>query len=140
MVQFNFYKTFWESIAKGEIILNTDTFKLVLSNTAPDQSTDKTLSDVAEVTAGNGYTSGGISLTPTRGYSGDVWVLDFADVTLTASGGSISTWRYRILMSSTGNRVVGWWDEGGAVTIADGGSFPINFDADGVIRMGEGVV
>lgn len=140
---FVMYRSAIEGIAKADIDLEADSFKLVLSNTAPDQATDVNLTDCSEIASGGGYSSGGYSLTvASRGFltGTDIWVLDFNDYTITASGGAVATWRYRILRDSTANRVIGYWDEGGAINIASGGTFDVTFDAGGVIRLGQGAI
>ena len=52
-----------EDVNEGVHDLGSDTQKLVLSNTAPTQATDDELADITQISAGNGYTTGGEALT-----------------------------------------------------------------------------
>jgi hypothetical protein len=111
--------------------LGADDLRIALSNTAPD-ATDTTLADVAEITPANGYAAGGnaASITSSSQTSG-TYKLVLGDVTFTASGGAINTFRYAILYNNTAtnNEVIGWWDSGAAQNITDGNSFIVDFDA-----------
>jgi hypothetical protein len=98
---------------------------LVTSATAPTADTN-TLSELTEVAAGNGYTTGGFSLsrnatdfdTLTEDDSGDKALIQVKDVAWTASGGSIpgsgSGARYAVLTddnATVGSRqVLAFWD------------------------------
>lgn len=98
---------------------------LVTSATAPTADTN-TLSDLTQIAAGNGYTTGGFQLTPnatdfdvlTEDDGADTGYIQIKDVTWTASGGSIpasgSGARYAVLIddnATVGSReVYAWWD------------------------------
>lgn len=98
---------------------------LVTSAAAPTADTN-TLSQLTEITAGNGYTTGGYQLTPnttdfdtlTEDDSGDKGAVLLKDIVWTASGGSIpgsgSGARYACLIddnATVGSReVYAWWD------------------------------
>lgn len=111
-----------------------DTLKIALTNTAPTVATDATLSDISEISAGNGYTAGGNTVansdysetSGTATLSGD-------DVVFTASGGAIATFRYAVLYNDTpttpADPLIGYWDYGSAVDLAVGESFTVDFGA-----------
>ena len=98
---------------------------LVTSATAPTADTN-TLSQLTEITAGNGYTTGGYQLTPnstdfdtlTEDDTGDLGAVLIKDIVWTASGGSIpgsgNGARYAVLIddnATVGSReVYAWWD------------------------------
>ena len=130
MATFNKFNSFVEALAEKVHNLGADDLRIALSNTAPD-ATDTTLADVAEIAAANGYVAGGnaASITSSSQTSG-TYKLVLGDVTFTASGGSINTFRYAILYNNTAtnNEVIGWWDSGAAQTITDGNSFVVDFD------------
>ena len=118
--------------------LGSDTLKVALTNTAPT-ATDGQFSDITEITAGNGYTAGGetASITSSAQSSG-TYKLVLGDVTFTASGGSIGPFQYAVLYNDTASNdeLIGWWDNGSAVTLSDGESFTVDFDASsGVLEI-----
>lgn len=111
---------------------DTHVFKAALTNRAPVVATDVGLSDIAEISAGNGYSAGGvtvdvISISQSAGVGKVVASLDD---TITASGGSIGPYRYIVLYNdtSTGDKLVGYWDKGAAVTLLDTDSQALDYD------------
>jgi hypothetical protein len=98
---------------------------LFTSATAPDQDSN-TVSDHTEITAGNGYTTGGYSLTPgatdfdvhTEDDTGDLGKVQIKDIVWTATGGPIPSAgggaRYAALTDDNGtvaNReLYAYWD------------------------------
>lgn len=111
--------------ATNGIGLDTDTFKAYLSNTAPDVAEDLVKADLAEISAGNGYSSGGSTMSISFAESGSatgVWIWTGGDVSFTASGGNIATHRYLVVYSDTssGDQLVGYVDRGSTDVIVDG--------------------
>lgn len=131
MATFNRYEIFSEDLAKKVHDLNADTLKVMLSNTAPTAATDAVRADASEIAAGNGYTSGGADTQNATSRSGAVTSVTGVDVTFTASGGAIAQFRYAILYNDTPaspvDPLIGWWDNGAAVDLADGESFTVDF-------------
>lgn len=125
---FNFVNTFSEYIGDGTIDLDTHTFKAVLTNTAPD-ALDTQLSDITQIANGNGYTTGGETLTTvtwTRSTNTATFASD--DVVWTASGGAIATFRYVVLYddTATNDELVGWLDYGATLDVADTETFTVS--------------
>lgn len=109
--------------------LGTDAFKIALTNTAPDAG-DTELADITQITAGNGYTAGGetVTVSSSSQTAGTFsWVID-SDVVFTASGGSMATFRYIVLYDDTlaNDPVLYWWDHGSAISLGDGSSATID--------------
>lgn len=139
MASYNKYQQFVEDLAaKVHDLLGTagstaDTLKVMLSNTAPNASTHAVRADVSELSTANGYTSGGQSIANVGSESGGVLTVTGTDVTWTASGGSIGPFRYVILYNDTptspADPLIGWWDYGSSITLADGESFTVDFGA-----------
>ena len=98
----------------------TDTWKLILSNTAPNVATHTTAASATELTTGGGYTAGGVSCTVTSAaQSGGVYKLILAapaSPTWTASAGGF-TFQYVILYNLTNTQCIGYWDYGSAVVM-----------------------
>jgi hypothetical protein len=129
---FTKYNAFIDEIAKAGHNLSTAVFKLALTNTAPNASTNTTwnTTDAPVPAAGAGYTAGGNTLTTSSATTtGGVFKLVLADSVFTASGGSIGPFRYAILYnSSASSKVVGYYDYGSSITLGDTETF--TFDAD----------
>ncbi len=62
MASFNKFNQFAEDLGLGVHNLNTDTLKVYLTNAAPDAAADLVKADLAEISAGNGYTAGGVDV------------------------------------------------------------------------------
>lgn len=138
MATFVPFNDFFEQAAKGVHNWGSDTFKVALTNSAPNAATNTTLSDITQIANGNGYTTGGatiasIAVTESSG----VATVDGDDVTFTASGGAIATWRYAVVYNdsatSPADALVGYLDNGSAVDIPDGQSFNIIWNASGLV-------
>jgi len=139
MAAFQKFNSFVEAVAEKKHDLGSDTLKVMLSNSAP-AATNNIKSDIAEIASGNGYTTGGnTAAVVSSAQTGGVYKLVLADpTTWTASGGAMGTFRYAVLYnaSATNNELIGFWDYGSAVTLADGDSFTVDFDpAAGVLTI-----
>ena len=131
MATFNKFETFAGDIGEELHQLNSDTLKVYLSNATPSASGDSVKADLAEITAGNGYTAGGEDITNAFSETGGTGTLTGTDVTITASGGTIGPFQYVVLYNdtATGDPLIGWWDYGSALTLNDGDSFTVDFGA-----------
>lgn len=130
MATFNKFQAFVENLAEKGMNLGADTLKVALTNTAP-VATNSLLADLTQISAGSGYTSGGTQATiSSSAQSSGTYKLVLADVTFLASGGSVGPFRYAVLYddTSTGDMLIGWWDYGASVTLADGEAFTVDFD------------
>lgn len=114
----------------------TDTWQLILSNTAPNVATDTTAASASELSTAGGYTVGGVNCTITSsGQSGGVFKLILlapASPTWTASGPGF-TFQYVILYNLTRTQCIGYWDYGSAVVMngTNGDTFTPTLDASG---------
>jgi hypothetical protein len=113
--------------------LGSDTFKLVLSNTAPTTAT-AVYADITEIANGYGYTTGGLTLAGvTYVQTAGVAKFNATDLVVTASGGSIGPFRYGAIIDDTVaspvKPVVGWVDYGSALTLATGDTLTFDFSA-----------
>lgn len=138
MATFNKFQDFAEQVLKGVHNLDTHTLKVALTNSAP-AATNTQLADITQITAGNGYTTGGATLdnnvvTEAAGTA----KLTITDEVITASGGSMAAFRYAVLYNdtATGDPLIGYYDYGSSVTLADGESITLDFDGtNGVVTL-----
>lgn len=138
MPAFSKFNCFVEDLGRKVHNLHTDTLKVMLTNVAP-VATNTVKADLTDISAGNGYTAGGTAVA-SNAYSqtSGTAKLTGTDVTFTASGGSIASWRYAVLYNdtSTSDSLIGWWDYGSSRVIASGESFPIDWDAtNGILQV-----
>ncbi len=138
MAAFNKFNAFVNDLATKVHNLGSDNLKVLLSNVAP-VATNAVKTDVTEIAAGNGYTAGGAQATlSSSGQTSGTYKLVLNNVTFTASGGSIATFRYAVLYNSTaaGGNLIGWYDYGTGVTVTSGNSFQVQFDgSNGVLQL-----
>ncbi len=140
MAAFNKFNSFVEHVAEKVHNLQSDTIKVVLTNTAPVAG-NTILSDLTQISNGNGYTTGGTAATvSSSAQTSGTYKLVLADVTFTASGGSIGPFRYAAIYNDTptspADPLIGWYDYGSSITLADGESFVVDFDGtNGVLTL-----
>ena len=120
--------------------LGSDTLKVLLTNTTP-VATNTVKANLTEISAGNGYTAGGTaaSITSSVQTSG-TYKLVLGDVVFTAAGGSIGPFRYAVLYNDTptspADPLIGWYDYGSSITLADTETLTVDFDAtNGVLTL-----
>jgi hypothetical protein len=112
----------------------SDTWQLILSNTAPNVATDTTAASATELGTSGGYTAGGVNCTVTSAVStAGVYKLILAapaSPTWTASAGGF-TFQYVILYNLTQTQCIGYWDYGSAVVMsgANADTFTPTLDA-----------
>lgn len=135
MAAFNKYQRFAQDLADKvhDLFGTTDTLKVLLSNTAPNAATHAVRADATEISAGNGYTSGGADTQNDSTNTGGTVTVTAVDIVFTAAGGSIGPFRYAILYNDTptspADPLIGWWDYGSSITLADGETFTVDFGA-----------
>lgn len=121
--------------------LGSDVLKIILTNSAPT-ATNAIYTDITEISNGNGYTTGGATVTvSSSSQSGGTYKLigSAANPTWTASG-SVGPFRYVVLYdttpSSPSKPLVGYWDYGSALTLSSGNTFTVSFDGtNGILQL-----
>lgn len=126
-----------EALAEKKINLASDTFRVALcaAANAPVAGTDEVLADLTAASLTNLADS---SLTvASSAHSGAVYTWDLADKSLTASGGSVGPFRYIVVYSDTATNddLIGYLDYGSDITLADGETLTVTFNASGVITI-----
>jgi len=139
MATFNKYNCFVENLAEKVHNLQSDTLKVALTNTAPTAADTVWNTTVYPApVAANGYTAGGNSLTvASSSQTSGTYKLVINDSVFTATAGGIGPFRYVVLYNSTAsNAVIGYYDYGSSITLADTETFTIDFDAsNGVLTI-----
>lgn len=140
MAAFNKFQQFVEDMGKGVHNLDTGTLKIMLTNTAP-VATNSVKADLVDISAGNGYSAGGsAAASPDYEHTTGTAKLTATDVVFTAAGGTIGPFRYAVLYNDTptspADPLIGWWDYGSAITLNDGETFTVDFDASaGILTL-----
>lgn len=140
MAAANKFNQFVEDVAEKVHNLQSDTLKVMLTNTAP-VATNAVRADITEIAAANGYTAGGTqSVQSSSAQVSGTYKLVLADVTYTAAGGSIGPFRYPVLYNDTptspADPLILFWDYGASITLTDGNSFTVDFSAtNGVLTL-----
>ena len=141
MVAFTKFHTFVDEMSKAGHNLQTAVYKIALTNTAPPNPLTDTVWSTGVFpapAAANGYTAGGntptVSSATTTSY---VFKLVLADTVFTASAGGIGPFRYAIMNNSSAtNKLVGYYDYGSSITLADTETFTVDFDpTNGAIQL-----
>jgi hypothetical protein len=135
---------FVEHLAEKEHNLGSDQLTVALTNTAPgSESTPPTgatgtnvLANLTQISYTN-LSSRNIT-TSASAQSGGTYKLTLTDLVLTASGGPVGPFRYVYIYNdtSTSDKLIGYYDYGSEITLADGETFTINFDdSNGVLTV-----
>lgn len=149
MATFTKINDFLEGINEGEHNLASDTLQIALSNTAPGSETSNPtatgngiLANVTEISYTN-YTddmgTDRVLETVTSDESGGTYTLDADDIVITASGGTLATFRYIYLFNQTSatpdDQLIGVWDHGSTISLATGESATIAWNASGIFTL-----
>ena len=134
MATFTFYNDFKEQLGKGVHNLSTNTLKVALTNAAPNVATHTVLGDITQLSTGGGYTggAGGGSALASQSYTetGGTGTFTAADLTFTASGGSIGPFRYAVYYNDSAtspvDALIGYVDYGSSITLADTETFTLD--------------
>jgi hypothetical protein len=121
MASFNKFNKFVDHLSKKELNLNTDTIKVMLTNTAP-VATNDVYGDISgtELASGNGYTTAGETVTGTGvSNSSGTETMTAAATTWTSVTGNMGPFRYVVYYDNTATNkaLIGWYDYGSSVTL-----------------------
>ena len=137
MASYNKFNVTVLDLAQKVHNLGSDTLKVMLTNTAP-VAANAVKADITDLSTSGGYTAGGGTATlVSSAQSSGLYTLKLNNVTTTASG-AVGPFRYAVLYNSTAasGNLIGWWDYGSAVTLANGDTFTVSFDGtNGVLTL-----
>ena len=134
MASFVKFQPFVEALAEGSHNLGSDQLVVALTNTAPN-ATDAQLSEITEISYTN-LSSRNIT-TDSSAQTGGTYKLVLDDLVLTASG-AVGPFRYVVIYNdtSTGDLLIGYYDYGSSISLANGETLTVDFSADdGVLQL-----
>lgn len=142
MASYTKFNAFVEHLAEGVHNFSSDstctiTVALCAAANAPSAS-NSVLADLTQISYTN-LSSRVVSVSSSSQTSG-TYKLVLTDLTLTASGGSVATFRYIVLYNddptSPADPLIGYYDYGSDLTLADGESLTLDFSAaNGVLQI-----
>jgi len=124
MATYNKFNAWAETMVEAAN-LASDQFVIALTDSAPIAS-NSALADITQISYSN-LSSRNVSTTSSSQTSG-TYTLVLADLVMTASG-SVGPFRYVVLYDDTvaGDPLVGWWDYGSSITMANTETFTVDF-------------
>jgi len=141
MAAFNKFRAFVEHLAEGVHNFSSDstctlTAALTATANAP-VNTNSVLADLTQISYTN-LSSRVISVSASSQTAG-TYTLACTDTVLTASGGSVAAFQYVAIYNddptSPADPLIGWYDYGSAVTLADTETFTLDFGASGLFQL-----
>ena len=135
MATYNKFNALSEALAEKKHDLGSDQLKVALTNTEPS-ATDSTLTDITEIDYTN--CSSRDLTTNSSSQSSGTYTLEVADLTLSASGGTVGPFQYVVLYNDTASNdeLIGYYDYGTEVTLNDGDSFEIDANqVEGILEI-----
>ena len=137
MATFNKFQSFVEALAEKVHNLGSDTLKVALCAAAnAPVNTNTVLANLTEISYT--YCSARTLTISSSAQTSGTYKLVLADLALTASGGSVGPFRYIVIYNDTAanDELIGWYDYGSEITLADGESLTIDFNAtNGLLQL-----
>jgi hypothetical protein len=107
----------------------TDSYAIILSNTAPNVATATNAASVSELATSGGYTAGGNSVAITSATStAGVYKLILVDPAVWTATGAGFTFRYAHLYNVTLTQVLSYWDYGSSQVVLIGETVTVDLD------------
>jgi hypothetical protein len=132
MVAATKFQAFVENVAEKVHNLGADTLKIMLVNSPAPVATNSVKADLTEISAANGYTAGGSTITITASsQTSGTYSLVGNDLVFTAAGGSFGPFRYAVLYNDTptspADPLIQFWDYGSSISLNDTETFTVDF-------------
>lgn len=136
MASFVKINSFVENLAEGTMNLGSDTLKVALTNTAHTATWDE-LADLTLATGAPANLDGVTITTSTSAQTDGTYKLVLTDLVMTATD-AVGPFQYVYIYddTSTGDKLIGYYNYGSAVTLASGDTFTVDFDgSNGVFTI-----
>lgn len=135
MAVYNKFNSFVEAVAEKVHNLGSDVLTVALTAAAnAPVATNTQLSNLTQIAYTNlsSRVLAGVTSSQTSG----TYKLDANDLVLTASG-AVATFRYVVIYNdtATNDELICWFDHGSDVTLANGETYTIQFDAAGILTI-----
>ena len=137
MASFNKFNCFGEDLAEKKHNLGSDTLTVALCAAANAPVASYTVLASLTVISYTNLSSRVLSIASSSQSSG-LYKLVINDLTLLASGGSVAAFRYIVVYNetATNDELIGWYDYGSDLTLADGESLTLDFNAtNGLLQL-----
>ncbi len=137
MASYNKINVFLLDLASKVHNLGSDVLKVALCASAhAPVATNSQLTDLTEIAYTN-LSSRALTVSSSA-QSGGTYTLKISNLTLTASGGAVATFRYIAIYNdtSTNKKLIAWFDYGSDLTLNDGESLTLSFDStNGLLQI-----
>ena len=128
---YNKFQDFSDQLIRGVHDFDAHVFKVALTNTAP-VATNTVLTDITQITAGNGYTTGGNTTTISVSETSGTTTVSGTEVVFTGTGSGFGPFRYAVLYNDTATSplaaLIGWFDYGSSISVGAGETFTVRFN------------
>jgi hypothetical protein len=131
---YNKFQPFVANIANGKYNLASDTLDVALSSVIPTAGMDA-LTSITQISYTN--LSARVLTVASSTQTAGLYKLMINNLTLTASG-AVASFQYVTVYdaTATSHELIGWFDYGSSVTLANGDQFIINFDqTNGLLQI-----
>lgn len=132
MASYNKFQSFIEDVHNGVHNLSSDTLKVAFTTNANAPSaTDGQLSDISDITPTN-LDSVELSVISSEHTAGE-YALKITDKVITATG-AFGPFQWVVIYNdtATNDEVIGYFDYGSEISLANSETFTLDFDVDGL--------
>jgi hypothetical protein len=127
----NKFNDFSEQLVRGVHDFDANTFKVVLTNSAPTAA-NTILTDITQIANGGGYTTGGETTTITISETSGTTTVSGTEIVWTGSGAGFGPFQYVVLYNdsstSPADALIAWFDYGSALSVGAGETFTLKFN------------
>jgi len=133
MAAFNKINMFAYNLGIGHHIFGTNVHNVALSTASPGNN-NSVITDITQITAAAGYSANGANAALAIAQAVNVANITGTNVVFTASGNNMGNAQNNVRYATLFNTVspfnlIGWWDYGSAITVADTETFTVAWGA-----------